>query len=188
MNYAKRVLFAVIAGTVLSACGSGDSGTADGKGDSSARATDRAAAAAPRDACGLLTEAEVGAMAGEPVSARRGDGGRTYSECAWFGARTQTPYLELTVYWRGGREAWEAQRMGYAMARSMMQGAESVEIDSIVRPGPVPALGDSAIYADLMPAIVLDDDVLLEMTMFHMPDAARKFRSLAETILARVKS
>jgi hypothetical protein len=77
--------------------------------------------------------------------------------------------------------------MGYGMARTMMRSAEGAELDSIVKPGPVAALGDSAIFADLMPSIVLDDDVMLEMYLFHMPDAARTFRPLAQTILQRVK-
>jgi hypothetical protein len=184
MSITRRALLAVIVGTCLSACG-GDSGEPAGEMASSARAaTD---AGTTRDACEILTESEVAAMTGEPVSARRGDGGATYSECGWFGRQTETPYLELTVYWRGGRETWEVQRMGYGMAKGMMQSAEGANLDSIVKPGPVAALGDSAIFADLMPSIVLDDDVMLEMYLFHMPDAARTFRPLAQTILQRVK-
>jgi hypothetical protein len=183
MSCTKRVLLAMIAGTFLSACG-GDSGEpADAMAASAGEAT---GAVTTRDACEILTESEVAAMTHEPVSARRGDGGATYSECGWFGRQTETPYLELTVYWRGGRETWEIQRMGYGMARTMMRSAEGAELDSIVKPGPVAALGDSAIFADLMPSIVLDDDVMLEMYLFHMPDAARTFRPLAQTILQRV--
>ena len=184
MSYTTRLLLAVTAGTFLSACGGNSGETADAMAGSAGEATGRMA---PRDACAVLTESEVAAMTGESVSARRGEGGSTYSECGWFGRQTETPYLELTVYWRGGRETWDAQRMGYGIARAMMRDQEGAELDSIVRPGPVPALGDSAIFAELMPSIVLDDDVMLEMYLFHMPDAAHRFRPLAETILTRVK-
>jgi hypothetical protein len=184
MSITKRVLIAVMAGASLSACGADSGEPADAMAASAGAAT---GAMTTRDACEILTESEVGAMTGEPVSARRGKGGAAYSKCAWFGRQTETPYLELTVYWRGGRETWEVQRMGYGMARAMMGSAEGAELDSIVRPGPVAALGDSAIFADLMPSIVLDGDVMLEMYLFHMPDAARTFRPLAQTILQRVK-
>jgi hypothetical protein len=184
MSYTTRILLAVTAGTFLSAC-SGNSGE---PADAMAAGAGEATGTMARDACAVLTESEVAAMTGEPVSERRGEGGTTYSECGWFGRQTETPYLELTVHWRGGREMWDVQRLGYGMARAMMRGAEGAELDSIVRPGPVPALGDSAIFAELMPSIVLDDDVMLEMYLFHMPDAGRRFRPLAETILTRVKS
>ncbi|HSJ63024.1 MAG TPA: hypothetical protein VK922_03860 [Gemmatimonadaceae bacterium] len=185
MNYTTRILLAVTAGTFVSACGGNSGEPADAMAGGAGEAT---GTMAPRDACAVLTESEVAAMTGEPVSERRGEGGTTYSECGWFGTQTETPYLELTVHWRGGRETWEVQRMGYGIARDMMRTAEGAELDSIVRPGPVPALGDSAIFAELMPAIVLDDDVMLEMYLFHLPDAALRFRPLAATILTRVKS
>jgi hypothetical protein len=184
MRCTKRVLIAVIASTFLAGCDRTHADDAEGPGPNSGAA---ASSAAPRDACGVLTESEVAALTGEPVSARRGKGGATYTKCGWFGRQTQTPYLELAVYWSGGRETWEAQRAGYAIAREMMRSAEDAELDSIVKPGPVAGLGDSAIFADLMPSIVLDDDVMLEMYLFHMPDAGRRFRALAETILQRVK-
>ena len=184
MSITKRVLVAVVAGAFLSACGA-DSGE---PADSMAASAGAAKSAVPtRDACEVLTESEVAAMTHEPVSARRGEGGATYSNCGWYGKQTETPFLDLTVYWQGGRETWEIQRMGYGMARTMMRSAEGVELDSIVKPGPVAALGDSAIFADLMPSIVLDDDVMLEMYLFYMPDAAQNFRPLTETVLKRVK-
>jgi hypothetical protein len=185
MSYTTRILLAVTAGTFVSACGGNSGEPADAMAASAGVA---AGAVAARDACAVLKESEVTAMTGEPVSARRGEGGATYSECGWYGSQTETPYLEITVHWRGGRETWAIQRMGYGIARDMVRSAEGAELDSIVRPGPVPALGDSAIFADLMPSIVLDDDVMVEMYLFHMPDAASRFRPLAETILKRVRS
>ncbi|HJR64477.1 MAG TPA: hypothetical protein VJ803_12310 [Gemmatimonadaceae bacterium] len=168
---------------VLAACGGSGTTQDTVAGQPSASGT----TSAVRDACSVLTGEEVAAMTGEPVTVKRGDVGRTFSECGWHGARTETPYIELTVYWRGGRDAWEARRMGYGIARQMIDRAEDVKLDSIVRPGPVPGLGDSAIYADLLPAIILEDDVLVEMMAFHLPNARGAFRPLAERILERVK-
>lgn len=68
---------------------------------------------------------------------------------------------------------------------SLMRASEGAELDSIVKPGPVAGLGDSAAYAELAPGVVLQGDVL-ELTTFHLPDARRNFRPLAQKVLARI--
>jgi len=55
-----------------------------------------------------------------------------------------------------------------------------------LRQSPVAGLGDSAAYADLAPGVVLQGDVLLELTTFHLPDARRNFRPLARRVLAGI--
>jgi hypothetical protein len=148
----------------------------------------RAAASAP-DACDVLSEAEVGALAGEAVTARRAKrGGPTWSGCEWFGSTSETPYLGITVYWSGGREQWKIHGAGYALAKDMTRAAEGEDLDSIVKPGPVAGLGDAAIFADLIPSVVLEGDRMVEMMLFHLPEARAKFRPLAAKVLGRVRS
>ncbi len=163
--------------------GTGKSGEAGGGGGGGAPA---ATASAPRDACTLLTTDEVAAITGEPVTARPGRSGRTFSGCGWFGTRSQMPFLELRVYWTGGREQWESWRMANQMAGALTRASEGVELDSIVKPGPVAGLGDSAVYAELAPGVVLQGDVFLELTSFHLPEARRHFRPVAQKVLSRL--
>jgi hypothetical protein len=145
------------------------------------------AASAP-DACEVLSEAEVAALAGEAVTARAAErGGPTWSGCEWFGRTTETPYLGLTVYWSGGREQWDIQGSGYAIAKDVMGAAEGADLDSIVKPGPVAGLGDAAIFTDLMPAVVLEGDRMVELMVFHLPEAKAKFRPLAAKVLERIR-
>ena len=173
---------------MAAACGGGrdtsgrkSSGSGETGGDAGVQP-----ASAPRDACALLSTAEVAAITGEPVAARPGRSGRTFSGCGWFGTQSGTPYLELRVYWTGGREQWQSWRAANQMAGALMGASEGVELDSIVKPGPVAGLGDSAAYAELAPGVVLQGDVLLELTTFHLPDARRNFRPVAQKVLARI--
>jgi hypothetical protein len=53
-----------------------------------------------------------------------------------------------------------------------------------VKSGPVAGLGDKAIFSDILPAMVLKDNVLLEFTMSTLPNATAKFRPLATKALS----
>jgi hypothetical protein len=171
---------------LLAACSDG-AGREERRENDTARAVSTQAASAP-DACEVLSEAEVAALAGEAVTARAAArGGPTWSGCEWFGRTTETPYLGLTVYWSGGREQWEIQGSGYAIAKEAMGAAEGADLDSIVKPGPVAGLGDAAIFADLMPAVVLEGDRMVELMVFHLPGARAKFRPLAAKVLERIR-
>lgn len=139
-----------------------------------------------RSACDLLPEQELEALIGKDVDVRPGKVSRSSSKCAYFAAGQEVPYLELTVYWTGGKETWGTWAAAGGMAKSITKATEGVDLDSIVQPGPVPGLGDSAIYNSLMPSLVLKDDVLLEMMVPHLPNAKTNFRPLAQKILARI--
>lgn len=167
----------------LVACGGSDSPERSAGRDPSAAA---AADAPARSACDLITGAEMEAIVGEAVEVRPGPAGPTESKCEYWGSVNKLPYFSLTAYWRGGREQWEIHASGYGQAADLMRQAEGVELDSIVQPGPVPGLGDAAIYAELLPAVVLDGDRMLEMYLFYLPNAKRQFRPLAEKILSRL--
>jgi hypothetical protein len=169
---------------VTLACGGPDA--AGGKTDGAAVRSDGAQAEVSRNACELVTSAELAELAGEPVHARPGKGGRAYSACEYWGTRNEVPYLSVKAYWTGGREAWETYRTATGMAADVMKATEGVELDSITKPGPVPGLGDAAIYSELVPAAVLRGDQFLELHVFYLPDARRKFRPLVERMLARL--
>lgn len=177
-------LFVLLAG--LAACGGSDA--ANGRETARATAGQDGAAESPdaRSACELASEAEIGAIAGEAVSAKPGKGGPGYSSCEYWGAVSKAPVLGVTAWFRGGREAFEIYRSGMGMAADMIWSAEGVELDSIVQPGPVPGLGDAAVYAELVPSVVLDGDRYLELFLFYLPDAKAKFRPLSELLLSRM--
>jgi hypothetical protein len=175
----------VVAALVTLACGGADN--SDGKTvEAVAGRPETAVTEGSRNACELVTTAEVAALAGEPVEARVGKRGRGYSSCEYWGTRNEVPYLSVTAYWTGGRNAWETYRAATGMAADLMKAAEGVELDSITKPGPVPGLGDAAVYSELTPAAVLRGDQFLEIHLFYLPDAKRKFRPLAERMLARL--
>jgi hypothetical protein len=90
------------------------------------------------------------------------------------------------VTWTGGRETWETWAAAKGMAEDLMRKSEGVSVDSIVAPGPVQGLGDAAIYSELVPALVLKGDMLLEMNVFYLPNAKSQFRGLAELMLGRL--
>ena len=140
------------------------------------------------DACALLTEDEVGAAAGEPVRAQGLITGWDASSCSYSTASGGRPVLGLEVSWRDGREELGSAQVGTAIAGRLMEGigGAEIDVDEILRPGPVPGLGDAALYHDIMPSMVLAGDTLLHFTMFHLPDAERHFVPLARSALARL--
>jgi hypothetical protein len=165
----------------LAACGAGESGQS-----ASSSAAPVSGDVAARSACDLVTSAELAAIAGEPIEVRPGPARPSMSKCEYWGTVKPVPYLTLTAYWTGGREQWDIQASGYGQAVELMRQAEGVELDSIVKPGPVPGLGDAAIFAELVPSVVLEGDRLLEMYLFYLPNAEQHFRPLAEKILGRM--
>ena len=175
---------AAVAAMVTLGCGESDA--TGGKTAEAAGRSGTGVAEASRDACELVTTAEMEELVGEPVETRAGKRGRGYSSCEYWGTRNKVPYLSVTAYWTGGRDAWETYRAGTGMAADIMKAAEGVELDSITKPGPVPGLGEAAVYSELIPAAVLRGDQFLEIHLFYLPDAKRKFRPLVQRMLGRL--
>jgi hypothetical protein len=103
----------------------------------------------------------------------------------------QSPVFILTVYWKGGKDQWNASTAAMKAGDKMLAGAEGVGVDSlakagVVKAGPVKGLGDAAYFSDLLPSLVLKGDVLLELNMALLKDPESKFRPLVEKLLSRI--
>jgi hypothetical protein len=142
--------------------------------------------AAKRDACELLTAADVAAVHGAPVVARPEDEGPHRSSCLFSPPGTEEwQVIWLTVHWRGGREEWDIQQAGRGIAVDMMS-TEEVDVDSITRPDPLAGIGDAAYYGGILPSLVLDGDVLLEFQMPLLQNDREHFPALARLALSRL--
>jgi len=142
-------------------------------------------AGADRNACDLLTVEEVGAATGEPVTAKEINRETGRSDCQWDGA-DGVIRMGLVGYWTGGKEGWDIMAQSRGAAKDVIQKEEGVALDSIVKSGPVAGLGDKAFFSDLLPSLVLKDNVLLEFTMPLVKNPAAKFRPLATKALSRL--
>ena len=108
MRYATLVIGSLLAITGCQQGGKeqGDEGSSSAQ-ISASKAGSSAVESATRDACELLTTDEFAVIVGESVVAKRGESGRTWSECEWHRASQQDGYglvLALEVLWSGGRE------------------------------------------------------------------------------------
>jgi hypothetical protein len=153
---------------------------------------------ADRNACDLLTLAEVAALAGAPVTAKEmssangppepaTESNRVHgrSDCHWVGADGM-PRLIVVGYWTGGKQGWQILTASRSMARGMIQKQEGVALDSVVQSGPVAGLGDKAFFSPLLESLVLKDDILLEITTSLLPKPEAQFRPLVTKMLSRL--
>lgn len=146
-----------------------------------------ATGAATRDACALIRAEEVAAIVGEPVTARPEGALSNKSSCMYENQESRMTWFGITVTWTGGRESWEIMQSGTALAVEIMSEEFSdVNVDSIVRPGPVPGLGDAAAFSDIMPSAILEGDVLIEMLVTFLPEPERHFVPLGRKALSRL--
>jgi hypothetical protein len=140
--------------------------------------------------CRLLKPDEVKALIGPAiVLANVLEEGPERSICQYEDA--DSPVFVLTVYWKGGKNQWNASTAALKAADKMLASSEGVGIDSlakagVVKAGPVQGLGDAAYFSDVLPSLVLKGDVLLELNMALLKDPERKFRPLAEKLLGRI--
>ena len=182
------VMSCVIATTVGCKGKPGDGNTASG--DIAAQDKPTAAASgqrtgADRNACDLLTIAEVSAAVGDPVTAKEIHRETGRSDCQWDGADGMIRF-KLVGYWTGGKEGWDILAGARGMAKDIIQKDEGVSLDSIVKAGPVPGLGDKAMFSPLLESLVLKDNVLLEFTTSMLPKPEAQFKPLAMKALSRL--
>jgi hypothetical protein len=178
---------ALLLASSLAACGGEANGSgreADASGGQSAPAA--AAQGGNKDACRLLSIPEVEALVEEKVgSASLDESMPMYAKCQW--KDTNGVYLfGIEVWWAGGKQQWDIWGQAVQQGGAMLEKAEGVPLDSVVTQGPVPGIGDGAIFGDVMPSRVLDGDRFIEMNFVMVPNAAAKFRRLAQSLLARM--
>jgi hypothetical protein len=145
----------------------------------------------PRPVCRLLKGEEIKAWLGPSVVLANVVEDEPERSTCQYEDENGSPVFILTVYWKGGKNQWNASSAGRTAGDRVLVGAEGVGVDSlakagIVKAGPVPGLGDAAYFSDLLPSQVLKGDVLLELNMALLRNPDVKFRPLAEALLARI--
>lgn len=140
----------------------------------------------PRDACALITAAEVAAITGLTV-VPTAEAGSSATACAYVDPKTTYHQFGIDVSWSGGRTEWQQWNAARDGATRMLEREEKdVDVDEIVKPGPVEGLGDRASYNGLMGGFVLKGDTLLWFRFGILPEPERYFRPLARKALEKV--
>ena len=192
MRYAILVI-----GLLLAITGCQQGGKEQGDGGSSSAQTSASKAgssaveSATRDACELLTTDEFAAIVGEPVVAKRGESGRTWSECEWHRASRQDGYglvLALEVLWSGGRQQWDLSHQVRHDAPATVGASENAEheVAELIKPGEIGKIGDGVYFNELMPSEVIVGDTLLTFKMPLLPEPAKNFPILAQAAVGRL--
>lgn len=140
-----------------------------------------------QNACHLLSHEEVSALVEEKIVMRdQTEAGETWSTCQWED-ESGMPLFFMTVYWTNGRQEWETWRIAQGLGNEALEQAEGVGPDDVVKQGPVAGIGDAAYFSELLPSLVLKDDILFEMSMVYVPQAETKFAGLSRLLLERIK-
>jgi len=175
---------------LLAAAGCGSGGRREDTGVAAKTATPApsgADAAKDQNACHLLTHEEVSALVDEKIVLRdQTAAGETWSTCAWQG-ENDIDLFTLTVYWANGKQEWETWGAAQGLGNQLLEQAEGVSADDVVKEGTVAGIGDAAYFSELLPSLVLKGDVLFEMYLSLVPSAETKFASLARELLAKVE-
>ena len=150
-----------------------------------------AAAQGERHVCRLLNASEVAAFVGPAVALANVVEDEPERSTCHYEDQDGTPLFILKVYWKGGKNQWNASSVARTAGDRMLADAEGVGTDSlakagVVKAGPVAGLGDAAYFSDLLPSQVLKGDILVELTMSLLQDPEAKFRPLAEALLKRL--
>ena len=173
---------ALLASVVIAGCGTS---AAEQQSDSGVVASSGERTGVDRNACDLLTEAEVSAITGVPVKARETNRETGRSDCGWFDADSLIR-LGLVGYWVGGKESWDILGMSRGAAKDIIQQTEGVALDSVIKAGPVAGLGDKAFFSPILPSLVLKDNVLLEFTFPLLDNPELHFRPMVTKVLSRL--
>jgi hypothetical protein len=158
-----------------------DVSSADGQPVSAASA---APAGAPPHACELITVDEIKALAPAVALRNRMVDEPTYTECQWEGK--DEVLISLKVYVEGGRQRWDTWRRAQGLGEQMLRQAEGVSMDSVVQQGLVPGIGDAAYFSPILPSLILEGDVLLELTLPGVVAPEKHFRRLATAMVGRI--
>lgn len=191
MGVRARLAVAIV-GILGAACGGGARSGSPGPGGSASAPAGAAGAGAPakaggdRNACHLLSHAEVSAVVERRVTmADQTEADETSSTCDWED-ESGTFAFGLTVHWSGGKEQWHTWRLAQGLGDAALRKAEGKGGSDDLRQGLVPGVGDAAYFSPVLPALVLKGDTLLEIKFALAPKAETKFKDLAATLLARL--
>lgn len=180
---ARSLVLAVTLGVVVAGC-RGDSRESPPQAAEPARGP--AKAASDRNACHLLTHADVSALVGRKVvMADQTEADATFSTCDWED-EGGTFAFGLTAYWTGGKQQWETWRLAQGLGDAVTKRAEGVAASDVVKQGLVPGVGDAAYFSELLPSLVLKGDTLFEIKMSQVPKAGDKFKDLADRLIAKL--
>lgn len=175
-----RVTTTAILAGAAPACGD----RADDDGGSTERVAIKAQAPTTyRDACEIITADDVAAVEGQPIQAQPDEARVAETACSYGPPGSSMALMSLTIHWHDGRELWEAWGMGRDFAGRMMADPAA---DSLIAWESLEGIGDAVRYGDIMPSLVLVDDVLLELQMTMVTDARAKFAVLARKAVARL--
>ncbi|HZD70570.1 MAG TPA: hypothetical protein VFA45_17250 [Actinomycetes bacterium] len=187
MSRKRWITVMIVAGLVVAGCATESSEEDRGADAADAKSAVATGTGQAGDACALIRADEVAAIVGEPVTARPEGVLPNKSSCMYENEATRMTWFGITVTWSGGRESWEIMQSGTALAVEIMgEEFSDVNVDSIVTPGPVPGLGDAAVFSDIMPSAILEGDVLIEMLVTFLPEPERHFVPLGRKALARL--
>ena len=188
----------LVCGLAAAGCKSETPKSDDSAQVAQAATTSKQRTGADRNACDLLTLAEVSNMVGVPVTAQEMSSAngppepateanrvRGRSDCHWVDSGG-LPHLIVVGYWTGGKEGWQILAASHSMAKGIIQKQEGVALDSVVKAGPVPGLGDKAFFSPILGSLVLKDDILLEITMPLVRYPEAQFRPLVTKMLSRL--
>ena len=180
---ARLLVVAAIAGTLIAGCGHGPR---ESKAPGAAPSQAPGKAPTDRNACHLLTHAEVSALVERKVvMADQTEADNTFSTCDWED-ESGTFAFGLTVYWTGGRQQWETWRLAQGLGDAALERAEGIAASAVVRQGLVAGIGDAAYFSPVLPSLVLKSDTLFEIKFSLAPKAGAKFAELAAKLLAKL--
>ena len=165
--------------TAMTAC---DAGRTKQQAETGASEIQSGASAHP-DACEVLTVADLQPYVSEPLVARPGTKGPNETKCEYWGKDFVAGF---SVVWKDGKSEFEMYNSGIDIAAKMM-AEPGVNVDSIVRPGPVAGLGDAAMFSDIMPSFVLVGDRLLQFQLMLVPSSRSAFVPLVSKAISRLE-
>jgi maltose-binding protein MalE len=174
-------VLAIVLGVAAAAC----DGAASQSKSPEAKAAGKTNQAQPklRDACEVLTAADVQPYVTEQLVAKPGRKGNNQTTCEYWGSDFVAGF---SVVWEDGKSEFEMYNSATDLAAKMM-AEPGVNVDSVVKPGPVAGLGDAATYSDLMPSFVLVGDQLLQFQVMLVPNARAAFVPLAKKAIGRLE-
>jgi hypothetical protein len=153
--------------------------------DAPAAGQPAAAAARAKTACRLFTQADLQMLDPTIVMGNVVVDEPSFSECNFEDAGGVV-LLNVKAYWSGGRQQWDTWRLAQGMGEEIFRAQEGVGLDSIVKQGPVPGLGDAAYFSPLLPSLLLKGDVLVEIMMPTVRNPEARFVPLARSLLTRM--